>query len=76
MAVTQKDEYKGLRQVFVRIYQKEGIMAFYHGFTPTILGVIPYAGCSFFFYDTFKNLFAGNSSTNLYPFRPKKNEFF
>ncbi|KAL7304426.1 hypothetical protein TKK_0003224 [Trichogramma kaykai] len=57
MAVTQKDEFSTLRQVFVTIYRKEGIAAFYHGFTPTILGVIPYAGCSFFFYDMFKNLF-------------------
>lgn len=65
MAVTQKDEFKTLRQVFIRIYQKEGIVAFYHGFTPTILGVIPYAGCSFFFYDTIKNLFAGESLLTL-----------
>ena len=59
MAVTQKEEYSSLRHVFVQIYRKEGIAAFYHGFTPTILGVIPYAGCSFFFYDTIKNFFAG-----------------
>ena len=64
MAVTQKDEYRTLRQVFLTIYRKDGILAFYHGFTPTILGVIPYAGCSFFFYDTFKKFFAGKS--NLY----------
>lgn len=56
MAVTQKDEYSSLRQVFIRVYQKEGLGGFYRGFTPTILGVIPYAGCSFFFYDTFKNI--------------------
>ncbi|XP_014207391.1 mitochondrial coenzyme A transporter SLC25A42 isoform X2 [Copidosoma floridanum] len=58
MAVTVKEEYRGLRHVFIRIYRKEGISAFYRGFTPTILGVIPYAGCSFFFYDKFKSFFS------------------
>ncbi|XP_008546184.1 mitochondrial coenzyme A transporter SLC25A42 [Microplitis demolitor] len=56
MAVTQKAEYSTLRQVFLQIYRNEGFMAFYRGFTPTILGVIPYAGFSFFTYDTLKNL--------------------
>lgn len=63
MAVTQKDEYSSLRQVFVRIFKKEGVSGFYRGFTPTILGVIPYAGCSFFFYDTFKNILSGKIIT-------------
>lgn len=52
MAVTQKAEYRTLRQMFVRIYRREGFMAFYRGFTATILGVVPYAGFSFFTYDT------------------------
>ncbi|KOC71194.1 Solute carrier family 25 member 42 [Habropoda laboriosa] len=56
MAVTQKTEYKTLRQIFVRIYMEEGILAYYRGFTATLLGVIPYAGCSFFTYDLLKNL--------------------
>ncbi|XP_035722074.1 mitochondrial coenzyme A transporter SLC25A42-like isoform X3 [Vespa mandarinia] len=58
MAVTLKSEYKTLRQMFRRIYQEEGIVSFYRGFTPTILGVIPYAGMSFFTYDTLKHLTA------------------
>ncbi|XP_012281464.1 mitochondrial coenzyme A transporter SLC25A42 [Orussus abietinus] len=58
MAVTQKAEYKTLRQVFVRMYRQEGVLAFYRGFTATILGVVPYAGFSFFTYDTLKNLMA------------------
>ncbi|XP_060822706.1 mitochondrial coenzyme A transporter SLC25A42 [Bombus pascuorum] len=56
MAVTQKAEYKTLRQIFVRIYVEEGILAYYRGFTATLLGVIPYAGCSFFTYDLLRNL--------------------
>ncbi|XP_043528199.1 mitochondrial coenzyme A transporter SLC25A42 isoform X3 [Frieseomelitta varia] len=58
MAVTQKTEYKTLRQTFVRIYVEEGILAYYRGFNATMLGVIPYAGCSFFTYDLLRNLLA------------------
>lgn len=61
MAVTQKAEYKTLRQIFVRIYVEEGILAYYRGFTATLLGVIPYAGCSFFTYDLLRNLLNGKS---------------
>ncbi|XP_029039773.1 mitochondrial coenzyme A transporter SLC25A42 [Osmia bicornis bicornis] len=56
MAVTQKAEYRTLRQIFVRIYMEEGILAYYRGFPATLLGVIPYAGCSFFTYDLLRNL--------------------
>ncbi|XP_017759058.1 PREDICTED: mitochondrial coenzyme A transporter SLC25A42 isoform X2 [Eufriesea mexicana] len=56
MAVTQKTEYKTLRQICKRIYMEEGILAYYRGFTATLLGVIPYAGCSFFTYDLLRNL--------------------
>lgn len=61
MAVTLKAEYKTLRQVFWRIYRDEGILAYYRGFTATLLGAIPYAGCSFFTYDMLRNLMAGES---------------
>lgn len=63
MAVTHKEEYGTLRHVFVRIYKYEGIAAFYRGFPATILGVIPYAGCSFFTYDTLKSLVTGETSS-------------
>lgn len=59
MAVTLKAEYKTLRQAFSRMYKEEGILASYRGFTATILGAIPYAGCSFFTYDMLRNLLSG-----------------
>lgn len=59
MAVTQKAEYSTLRSVFYQIYKYEGLSAFYRGFFATILGVVPYAGCSFFTYDFLKNLLKG-----------------
>ena len=59
MAVTNsKDQtgrqYKNLVSVFAHIYRTEGLLAFYRGLTPTLLGVIPYAGTSFFTYETLK----------------------
>ena len=59
MAVTNsKDQrakqYKNLVSVFVSIYRTEGLLSFYRGAMPTLLGVIPYAGTSFFTYETLK----------------------
>lgn len=45
--------------VFVRISQEEGVKTLYRGFAPTILGVIPYAGITFFTYETLKKLHTG-----------------
>lgn len=43
----------------MKIYHLEGITVLYRGYVPTILGVIPYAGVSFFIYDTLKRLYRG-----------------
>jgi len=76
MAITQKHQYSSLKQVFVTMLRDEGPKALYRGYVATILGVIPYAGTSFFTYGTLKrwyrekndaesslfNLFAGGVS--------------
>jgi len=46
--------------VFIKTYQGEGIKGFYRGYVPTILGIIPYAGTSFFTYGTLKMFVKGN----------------
>lgn len=56
MAVTPKQMYSNIIHVFVRISQEEGLKTLYRGFTPTILGVVPYAGITFFVYETLKKL--------------------
>ncbi|XP_026161326.1 mitochondrial coenzyme A transporter SLC25A42-like [Mastacembelus armatus] len=56
MAVTAREMYSNIMHVFVRISQDEGVKTLYRGFTPTILGVIPYAGITFFTYETLKKL--------------------
>eukprot|EP00064_Thunnus_orientalis_P003173 superscaffoldBa00000251_g3182 len=61
MAVTPKEMYSNILHVFVRISREEGLKTLYRGFTPTILGVAPYAGLSFFTYETLKKLHAERS---------------
>lgn len=43
-----------LPQVFIKILKNEGPRTLYRGLTPTLLGVIPYAGTSFGTYETLK----------------------
>ncbi|XP_014663706.1 PREDICTED: mitochondrial coenzyme A transporter SLC25A42-like [Priapulus caudatus] len=54
MAVTNAHKYKSLFSVFSKIVREEGVRTLYRGFNPTVLGVIPYAGTSFFTYETLK----------------------
>lgn len=68
MAVTDKyTGYRTLRQVFVKIWMEEGPRTLYRGYFATVLGVIPYAGVSFFTYGTLKREYyevTGNAKPN------------
>ncbi|XP_075467266.1 mitochondrial coenzyme A transporter SLC25A42 isoform X2 [Ascaphus truei] len=69
MAVTPKEMYCNIIHVFMRMSREEGLKTLYRGFNPTILGVIPYAGLSFFTYETLKKMHAEHSGrTQPYPF--------
>ncbi|CAG9790721.1 unnamed protein product [Diatraea saccharalis] len=57
MAVTGRARYRTLRSVFARVWAEEGARALYRGYPATVLGVIPYAGVSFFTYDTLKQIY-------------------
>uniref|UniRef100_A0A8D0L654 Mitochondrial coenzyme A transporter SLC25A42 n=1 Tax=Sphenodon punctatus TaxID=8508 RepID=A0A8D0L654_SPHPU len=61
MAVTPKEMYSNIVHVFIRISREEGLKTLYRGFAPTILGVIPYAGLSFFTYESLKKMHADHS---------------
>ena len=54
MAITERNVYRSLFHAFWRIFSSEGVVALYRGLTPTLMGVIPYAGCSFFTYESLK----------------------
>ena len=62
MAVSRLNRYNTLRHTFSVIYKEEGIRAFYYGFVPTIIGIVPYAGVSFFIYESLKKRYH-----NIYP---------
>lgn len=47
--------------MFKKTYKVEGLKGFYRGYVPTILGIIPYAGTSFFTYGTLKTFIRGKS---------------
>lgn len=52
--------FRNIWEVFVSIYTKEnGLKSLYRGYVPTVLGVIPYAGTSFFTYETLKHKYFG-----------------
>uniref|UniRef100_A0A0K0FXI3 Graves disease carrier protein (inferred by orthology to a human protein) n=1 Tax=Strongyloides venezuelensis TaxID=75913 RepID=A0A0K0FXI3_STRVS len=57
LATTTKNEYKNLRYLVMKNYRDYGWTTFYRGIVPTIWGVIPYAGCSFFTYETSKLMY-------------------
>ena len=55
MAVTKVGEYRNLGEVFRRILNDEGYQGLYRGFAPTVIGVMIYAGTSFFTYERLKH---------------------
>lgn len=57
MAVTQKCTYNTLIEVFLKVYQTEGLRTLYKGYLPSLLGVIPYAGTSFFTFESLKKYY-------------------
>lgn len=68
MAVTDKyTGYRTLREVFVKICKCEGPATLFRGYWATLLGVIPYAGMSFYTYETLKKEYyeiTGNKKPN------------
>ncbi|KAH9495272.1 hypothetical protein Btru_016272 [Bulinus truncatus] len=58
MAVTAKATYNHIGHVFLKMIKEEGFKSIYRGFTPTMLGSIPYSGSSFFTYETLKKIHA------------------
>ncbi|XP_023678316.1 solute carrier family 25 member 16 [Paramormyrops kingsleyae] len=55
--VKGEHQYTGIFNTFQTIYRKEGgVSGFYRGLTPTIIGMAPYAGFSFFTFGTLKSL--------------------
>ncbi|XP_074507176.1 mitochondrial adenyl nucleotide antiporter SLC25A24-like isoform X1 [Sebastes fasciatus] len=48
-------QYSGMFDCAKKIMRKEGIKAFYRGYVPNLVGIIPYAGIDLAVYETLKN---------------------
>jgi solute carrier family 25 protein 42 len=64
LAISPKTKYKNLADVFIKVVKEGkgqggngGVMALYRGYVPTMMGVIPYAGFSFYTYETLKRAY-------------------
>lgn len=55
LAVGKTGQYSGMFDCGKKILKKEGVKAFYKGYVPNILGIIPYAGIDLAIYETLKN---------------------
>ena len=49
------ENYRGIYHAATVIAQREGIGAFYKGWLPSVIGVIPYVGLNFAIYETLKD---------------------
>ncbi|GBG78428.1 hypothetical protein CBR_g26457 [Chara braunii] len=58
LTVQTKDsprQYRGIVDAALTIRQEEGLRAFYKGWLPSVIGVIPYVGLNFAVYETLKD---------------------
>uniref|UniRef100_A0A672R3T2 Calcium-binding mitochondrial carrier protein SCaMC-1 n=1 Tax=Sinocyclocheilus grahami TaxID=75366 RepID=A0A672R3T2_SINGR len=55
LTLRKTGQYSGMFDCAKKILKKEGVKAFYKGYVPNILGIIPYAGIDLAVYETLKN---------------------
>ncbi|KAM3874468.1 calcium-binding mitochondrial carrier protein SCaMC-2-B isoform 2-T2 [Diretmus argenteus] len=55
LALRKTGQYSGIADCAKHIFHKEGLAAFYKGYVPNMLGIIPYAGIDLAVYETLKN---------------------
>ena len=51
LAVSVTGQYKGIFDCAVKTFRKEGFKAFYRGYIPNTIGIIPYAGIDLAVYE-------------------------
>uniref|UniRef100_A0A665WPT0 Calcium-binding mitochondrial carrier protein SCaMC-2-A-like n=1 Tax=Echeneis naucrates TaxID=173247 RepID=A0A665WPT0_ECHNA len=55
LALRKTGQYAGISDCAKQIFRREGLGAFYKGYIPNMLGIIPYAGIDLAVYETLKN---------------------
>ncbi|KAF7653157.1 hypothetical protein LDENG_00086690 [Lucifuga dentata] len=56
LTLRKTGQYSGMFDCAKKILKKEGVKAFYKGYVPNILGIIPYAGIDLAVYESLKNI--------------------
>nr|CAB3266175.1 calcium-binding mitochondrial carrier protein SCaMC-1 [Phallusia mammillata] len=62
LALRKTGQYKGIFDCAVKVFRHEGPGAFFKGYIPNCLGIIPYAGIDLCIYETLKNFWIKNYS--------------
>ncbi|XP_059200199.1 mitochondrial adenyl nucleotide antiporter SLC25A24-like isoform X2 [Centropristis striata] len=55
LTLRKTGQYSGMFDCAKKILRKEGVKAFYKGYVPNLVGIIPYAGIDLAVYETLKN---------------------
>ncbi|XP_060773426.1 mitochondrial adenyl nucleotide antiporter SLC25A24 [Neoarius graeffei] len=64
LTLRKTGQYSGMFDCAKKILKKEGLKAFYKGYIPNILGIIPYAGIDLAIYETLKNAWLSHYATD------------
>ncbi|KAM5259102.1 mitochondrial adenyl nucleotide antiporter SLC25A25 isoform 8-T8 [Hipposideros larvatus] len=64
MALRKTGQYSGMLDCARKILAREGMTAFYKGYVPNMLGIIPYAGIDLAVYETLKNAWLQRYAVN------------
>lgn len=67
LALRKTGQYHGIWDCGVKIYTNEGLPAFFKGYVPNILGILPYAGIDLCIYETLRNYWLKNHSDTSVP---------
>ncbi|XP_012693257.1 calcium-binding mitochondrial carrier protein SCaMC-2-B isoform X6 [Clupea harengus] len=64
LALRTTGQYSGIAHCAKQVLRKEGMTAFYRGYVPNVIGIIPYAGIDLAVYETLKNYWLQKYATN------------
>ncbi|KAK2838092.1 hypothetical protein Q5P01_015304 [Channa striata] len=67
LALRRTGQFAGISDCAKQILRREGLGAFYKGYVPNMLGIIPYAGIDLAVYETLKNSYLQQYGTDTAP---------
>lgn len=64
LTVRKTGDYNGVGDCVRQLYRAQGLRAFYRGYVPNTIGIIPYAGIDLCVYETLKKFYANKYDTS------------